>query len=223
MMTQVAEHIEKDYRHSVRYALIKNGERIEFESEKEACDFLGVRRCSVSSCFRNGYKCKGYDIERIGLSTHGETHTRLHKIWEGMLARCEYDKHPHFKDYGGRGIIVCEEWHDYIKFRDWAVNNGYNDSLTIDRQNTNGNYEPSNCRFITVKEQQNNKRTNRTVCLDGVEHTIAQWSEILGINKTTIKERLNNGWSDKDALTKPVRKRTKGYRPSKGVGVDLEE
>ena len=123
----MAEYIEKDYHYSTRYALIKNGERIEFSSEKDACEFLGVKKCSVASCFGKGYKCKGYEIERCGISTHGETKTRLHKIWESMIARCEYEKHPYYADYGERGITVCDEWHSYIKFRDWAITHGYND------------------------------------------------------------------------------------------------
>lgn len=151
---------------------------------------------------------------------HGETHTRLHKLWESMLARCEYEKHPYFEYYGGRGIKVCESWHEYIAFRNWAVENGYSDDLTIDRINNDNGYEPDNCRFVTMKEQQNNKRSNHIITLSGEAHTISEWADIIGINKTTIKERLNAGWTDEDALTKPVRKRTKGYRASK---MNLEE
>ena len=142
---------------------------------------------------------------------HGETKTRLHKIWSSMLERCNYEKHPHYKDYGGRGISVCSEWNEYITFRDWALNNGYADNLTLDRENTNGNYCPENCRWVTMKTQQNNKRNNHLVTLDGVSHTITEWSEILGINKTTIRERLRAGWTDTEALTTPIRKRTCGY------------
>lgn len=138
---------------------------------------------------------------------HGETHTRLHKIWESMHARCEYEKHPYFSDYGGRGITVCEEWKEFIPFRDWATANGYADNLTIDRKDHNGDYSPENCRWTTMKEQQNNKRSNHLVTLNGVSRTITEWSEILGIKKTTIKERLRCGWTDEQALTTPVRKR----------------
>ena len=94
---------------------------------------------------------------------HGETKTRLFKIWSSMHERCERSKHVYFKDYGGRGITVCEEWGDYIRFAEWARNNGYSDKLTIDRIDNDGNYEPSNCRWITEKEQHSNKRTNRKI------------------------------------------------------------
>lgn len=145
---------------------------------------------------------------------HGETKTRLHKIWECMHERCKYEKHRHYAIYGGRGISVCAEWNDYTEFAKWARNNGYAETLTIDRKDGNGNYEPSNCRWVTMKQQQNNRRNNHTICYNGERHTITEWSEILGIGKTTIKERLKSGWSEEKALTAPVRARTRGYRPS---------
>lgn len=139
---------------------------------------------------------------------HGCTHTRLFKIWSGMMERCYRPAHPYYSDYGGRGITVCDEWKkNFLPFKNWADANGYADNLTLDRKDNNGNYEPSNCRWATVKEQQNNKRNNHRVTLDGVSRTITEWSEILGIKKTTIKERLKSGWSDEKALTTPVRKR----------------
>lgn len=155
---------------------------------------------------------------------HGATKTRLFKIWECMKERCYREKHKYFSDYGGRGIAVCDEWkRSFSAFQDWAIQNGYHDSLSIDRKDVNGDYSPENCRWVTMKAQQNNKRTNHLVCLDGVSHTITEWADILGLNKTTIKERLRSGWSDEDALTKPVRRRTKGYRPSASCGADMRE
>lgn len=138
---------------------------------------------------------------------HGQTKTRLHKIWESMHARCEYKKHPYFSDYGGRGIAVCKEWKEFVPFRDWAMANGYSGNLTIDRKNHDGDYTPDNCRWATMKEQQNNKRSNHLVTLNGETHTITEWAELLSIKKTTIKERLKCGWTDEEALTTPVRKR----------------
>lgn len=187
---------------------------IQFNSEKEACDFLGVTKCSVSSCYRRNSLCKGWKIRKVGISTHHETKTRLHKIWESMHSRCENQNHKYYAYYGGRGIRVCDEWNEYIPFRDWAIAAGYNDNLTIDRIEVNGNYNPENCRWATIREQQNNKRSNRLVQFNGASHTISEWSEIVGIKKTTIKERLNAGWTIEKVLTEPVRQRTKGYRQS---------
>lgn len=154
---------------------------------------------------------------------HGQTKTRLHKIWASMHERCERKTHEHYADYGGRGISVCPAWKDFVRFRDWAIASGYSDKLTLDRKDVNGDYSPNNCRWATMKEQQNNKRSNRIVVLEGVSHTVTEWAEMLGINKTTIKERLNLGWSDEKALTTPVRKRTRGYRPSANCGAKMEE
>lgn len=147
---------------------------------------------------------------------HGETKTRLFKIWGGMRERCQRAKHPHFKDYGGRGITVCDEWRDYVAFATWARNNGYSDDLTIDRIDVNGNYEPNNCRWIPMSEQHRNTRVNRVVEYKGKQYILAELAEFAGIGKTTLKERLNAGWSVEDAVNRPVRCRTRGSRPSKG-------
>ena len=145
---------------------------------------------------------------------HGETKTRLHKIWGCMHERCERVKHPHYDAYGGRGINVCDEWKEYLPFAEWARNNGYTDELTIDRIDVNGNYEPTNCRWITMKEQHSNKRSNRIIEYRGQKYTLTQLAEKSGIKKTTLKERLNLGWSVEDAVNRSVRQRTRGYRPS---------
>ena len=180
-------------RHSTSvYRLDKDGESIIFNSEKDACEFLGVSKCSVASCFRRGTLCKGYSISRVGLSTHGETKTKLHKRWESMIARCEYKKHPHYCRYGGRGISVCTEWHDYCSFREWAMNNGYLENLTLDRIDPNGNYCPENCRFVTWEQQESNKRNNRFVNHNGEQLTLSQFSRKYDIPKSTVRWRLNN-------------------------------
>ena len=152
--------------------------------------------------------------EKCGRYVHGETKTRLHKIWESMIARCEYEKHPYFAGYGGRGVAVCAEWHNYTTFRDWAIKNGYSDRLTIDRIKNECGYNPDNCKWSTMKEQQNDKRNNHRLTWNGETKTVTEWAEIVGIKKTTIKERLNAGWPVEKALTEPVRQRTRGYRPS---------
>lgn len=206
--------------YSVRYQLSNDAETITFNSEKEACAYLGVAKCSVASCYRSGSRCKGYTVKRLGLATHGEYKTRLFKIWEGMHERCERPKHTYYKDYGGRGIKVCEEWREYIPFANWARSNGYTESLSIDRIDVNGDYTPANCRWVTEKEQHNNTRRNHFVEYGGKVYTISQLADETGIKYTTLKERIKAGWSVDDAVNTPVRLRTCGYRPS---GADMRE
>ena len=122
-----------------------------------------------------------------------------------MHERCYCENHQQFKDYGGRGIIICDEWkNDFNSFYEWALNNGYQDNLTIDRINNNGNYEPENCKWSTRKEQSNNQRTNRLLTYNNKTQTVSQWAEEVGLNKHTLQTRISRGWSVEDALCRPV-------------------
>lgn len=134
---------------------------------------------------------------------HGKFGTRIYKIWDSMYQRCYNRNNQAYKNYGGRGITVCDEWlHNFQSFYDWAMSNGYADDLTIDRKDVNGNYEPSNCRWATDVEQHNNTRANRYIEFNGETHTIAEWSRITGINDSTLRSRLGEyKWSIERALT----------------------
>lgn len=149
--------------------------------------------------------------------THGKHDTRLYRIWQAMKNRCYNKNAPDYqKWYGGRGIKMCDEWkNNFLSFYEWSINNGYSDELSIDRINYNGDYEPSNCRWATTKEQANNTKGCRNIEYNGETHTMMEWSEILGINYWVINTRLNTyKWSVERAFTQPVKRRTK---PSKAL------
>ena len=147
---------------------------------------------------------------------HRETHkTRLYKIWTAMRERCNRQNHSHFDNYGGRGIKVCPEWDDYIVFREWAKSHGYSNDLTLDRIDSNGNYEPDNCRWVTMKAQNRNRRNNKILEYKGQKYVMSELAERSGISVSTFKERIRHGWSVEDAVEKPVQLRMRGYRPSK--------
>ena len=135
-------------------------------------------------------------------TTHGLSNTRIYSIWKNMIYRCENSKAAEFKLYGGRGIKVCEEWHDIRKFQEWAMINGYKEGLEIDRVDVDGNYEPLNCRWATRKQQNNNKRNNVKAEINGEIHTLAEWSEITGITINTLQYRYYRGDRGKRLIRK---------------------
>ena len=120
-----------------------------------------------------------------------------------MKSRCYNPSSTSYKNYGARGITVDAVWeHDFIAFKNWAIENGYSDELTIDRIDVDGNYEPSNCRWATYEQQANNKRNNHLITYNNETHTIAEWSRITGIKYDTIERRINRSkWSVEKALT----------------------
>jgi hypothetical protein len=130
---------------------------------------------------------------KIGVNG-GISHTRLYNIWLKLKAKCYRITDDHYKWYGGRGITVCDEWkNDFKAFYDWAMSNGYADDLTIDRIDNNGNYCPSNCRWVDMKTQCNNRRSNILVTVDGKTLNIQQWSELTGIKYHTLYMRYMRG------------------------------
>ena len=135
---------------------------------------------------------------------HGDAHTRLYKIWAHIKGRCYNQNNDRYAHYGGRGIQMCDEWRDSYKvFKKWAMENGYQDDLSIDRIDIDGNYEPNNCKWSTIKEQNNNTRRN-IIVEDGL--TLMQWCEKHGRKDdyNAIHVRIYKGWSFEDAVTIPI-------------------
>jgi hypothetical protein len=154
--------------------------------------------------------CGCLKAERIAnLNKLPDGYLRLGQIFHQMKNRCYNPSSNRYYRYGGRGIKICDEWlSDINTFRKWAIENGYNDSLTIDRIDVDGDYCPENCRWVSASEQGNN--TSRTVAIEfnGKTQTMTQWANELGIPTSTLHNRIRvHGWSIERALTEPVRKR----------------
>ena len=113
--------------------------------------------------------------------------------YRSMMDRCYREKAVNYHLYGGRGIKVCEEWHDIETFGRWAEENGFQRGLTLDRIDVNGDYEPSNCRWATRKQQANNRRNTVYVTIDGVTKTLTEWADFVGIKRSTINNRYCDG------------------------------
>lgn len=170
-----------------------------------------LRNGSTKSC-----GCLSIDLLKERSKTHGMSKSRLYGIWAGIKSRCKNPQRKKFPDYGGRGIKVCEEWdNSFEAFRDWAIANGYRDDLTIDRKDNDGDYDPSNCRWITTKQQSNNRRSNINITHRGETHNLTEWSSITGIPMGTIRRRIERGWSPEEALKKERRKRRVSNNPPK--------
>lgn len=174
-----------------------------------------IRDGSVKSC-----GCLAKEYRTIGNVIHNLCGTRINKIYQGMKNRCYLNKSISYKNYGGRGIKICDEWlgeNGLINFYNWALSNGYNDSLTIDRINNDGNYEPSNCRWVTPLEQQNNTRINRWFEYNGEKLTLSQISRKYNINISTLSHRLRkyNGDIEK-SLKEPIKIEMRRYENKSG-------
>lgn len=133
---------------------------------------------------------------------HGKRHTRLYRVYSNIKGRCYNVNNKRYHDYGSRGITMCDEWkNNFMSFYDWSMNNGYKDTLTIDRIDVNGNYEPNNCRWVDYKTQNRNKRNNRCIVINGESHCLSEWCEILGLNLNTVRSRIyNRKWTIERAL-----------------------
>ena len=160
--------------------------------------------------------CLTIENAKKHFTKHGETKTKLYNTWSGMRHRCNNPNDDRYKDYGGRGIRVCDEWlNSYEVFRDWSLSHGFENNLTIDRIDNDGNYEPSNCRWVDNKTQANNKRSNVIIEHNGIKKNTTEWGNELGINPRNIRNRLRRGITDdrlfsKDNLCKIHRIEYKG-------------
>jgi hypothetical protein len=149
------------------------------------------------------------------MKTHGLRHNRLYNIYNRMIDRCYYEKLPDYKNWGGRGITVCDEWiKDRTIFFNWALSNGYSDELQLDRIDNDKSYYPDNCRFVTRKDNCRNRRSNKVLVYKGQTKTLVEWSEEIGFDYTLVKERISRGWDFETAVFAPLHTRIR--KPSVG-------
>jgi len=153
------------------------------------CD-CGNEKIIIGKELRSGntQSCGCFNKEQISKACkkHDGKGTRLYCIWKNMRQRCFNVNNPKYQRWGGRGITICEEWNTYTNFRDWALSAGYEDKLSIDRIDNNGNYEPGNCRWATDKEQTRNARSN--IVYHG--KCLAEWCEELGLDYDSAYRRI---------------------------------
>ena len=143
------------------------------------------------------------------VGTDAPSYKRLREVWRSMHKRCYNPNSKDYGKYGGRGIKVCEAWHDFETFYTWAMSHGYRDDLTLERVAVNRGYSPGNCRWITRKAQAYNRRTNKRYVVDGRSKTLKEWSIEYGVPDYTIIHRLKAGWSLEDAIKKPLQNKKK--------------
>lgn len=193
------------------------------------CDCGGtksVRSDHLTAGHTKSCGCMEFE-NRKRIAGHNRTikadHIRLERVYRAMLNRCYRAENRNYRNYGGRGISVCNEWREnFVNFCEWALANGYDETAeygecTLERIDVNGNYEPSNCKWISSYEQSINKRDTIRFNWDGGIHTIRELSQITGIPEGRIRGRLVRGWSLKRTLSTP--KMVNAYKMAKVKGI----
>lgn len=183
------KNLLSDNRHYEHYFLCK-------------CKCGNEKICAISN-LKNGHIRSCGCIKNKDKIIHNKTKTRIYHIWANIKARCLNPKNPAYFNYGGRGISLCDEWLDFQSFNQWAMNNGYQKNLTIDRINNDGNYEPSNCRWVNAMTQANNRRTNKIIEHNSKNYTVAEFSRYLNISYSCLRHRLDRKWSIEKIINTP--------------------
>lgn len=163
------------------------------------CDCGKTKIVLGSSLLNNSTKsCGCYNREKSkkNFLKHNLSYSKLYKVWQGIKTRCYNNNFIYYCNYGGRGIKMCDEWkNDFVTFYDWALNNGYQEGLTIDRINNNDDYCPTNCRWTTREEQNNNMRKTILVEYKGKLRTITELANEFGLKRKELYYKLKKGWT----------------------------
>lgn len=177
------------------------------------CDCGKIKIISKNSLINGKTKSCGCN-QYSHCTKHGATKTKLYKKWRSMINRCYNKKMSSYKNYGERGIEVCNEWKtNFISFKNWCDSNNYKDGMTIDRIDFNGNYEPSNCRLCDWIMQANNKRNNKRITHNGETKTLSEWAKYAGIDYSSFQKRIYSKTMDfKTAISKEKQKSSTGIK-----------
>ncbi len=188
------------------------------------CDcgnFVLASTAELRSGDKKSCGCLQSELQKERKTKHGMHNKRIYHVWQAMKTRCKNKKDKEYFNYGGRGIKVCDEWQEFIPFMKWAYANGYDENAkpgecTLDRIDNNGNYCPENCRWVSMKEQQNNKRMCRYFTHNGKTQTLTEWAEEVGINPRTLYGRIYTlNWDFEKAISEPSRRENEKKARSK--------
>lgn len=162
------------------------------------CFFNSIRQGKWKSC-----GCLKKNNKYSDVINKGADYKKILSLWNNIKTRCYNDKYPRFKNYGGRGIKICDKWKDSFPiFYNWAITNGYKIGLQIDRIDNNGDYCPENCRFVTKEQNQRNKRSSRYIEINGVKKVLCEWAEEIGFTDDCLRYRIISNWPQ-DKLLRP--------------------
>ena len=176
-----------------------------------------IRKTRILSGQTKSCGCLRKEIKR----THGQCKTKLYRVWTSMRQRCNNPNNKRYKDYGGRGIKICDEWNNFSNFFKWANEHGYHEGLSIDRIDNDKGYSPQNCRWATMLTQNNNTRHCRRITYHGETHTVAEWERKLNMKCGILEQRLLRGMTLSDALSTPVKTCQTRYVTYKGKVMSL--
>lgn len=206
--TDVTVHIGKKYG---LLTVLKEAESESYKTTMVEC-FCDCGNITVKSIYKittghtSSCGCFKYHHNQDNI-THGLTKHPLYRRWANMVQRTEYPKSNRYHVYGARGIKICVEWRkDFKKFYEWAIANGWNENMQIDRINNDGDYCPSNCRIVTPKENMNNTSKNRNFVINGQTFNLTQLATLHNMTPSRLWARLNKGWNLDTALNKPLKK-----------------
>ena len=198
----IVQEVEK--RNEKRYFLCKcdcGNTRIE--------RLVAIRAGEVKSCGclkqeTDRENIKKYIMSHPNYSEHDSYYKKMYGNWHDMKQRCQNQNSRAYKWYGGRGIRVCQEWQKFRPFMEWALSNGWEEYLTIERNDVNGHYEPSNCSWIPRNKQSCNTRRSRFITHEGQTMILKHWEQQLGVKRELLRRRLDKGWSIERTFNTPL-------------------